>query len=1128
MRHVLIAVVTACSALFIADPALAAKRVALVIGVDRYEHLAPLANPGRDAEALAGVFEDSGFETFFHIDLDQAALDKVLADFAAKAAGADQAVVYYAGHGMSVVRDGRLVNVIAPSDAKISCANRSASRVLAMDRFFSATAGIPERVFLFDACRNDPFRQCAAESRIASRGFGFRAVGQEALVGKAADVDEGEKRGFSRTQAVRSAAALIAFSTDLGAVALDGKPGAHSPFADELLKQLGTAPDLPIREVLDRASQAVAKRTAYLQVPWVVSKGGEPQLCLSGNCRTRKRLETGRLAAEVSILLKQARDRIAGHDYDGALVYGTEALSLSQNLADKKQRASAEEAVRTSLAERRPFRELSGSTAHVTKLEFSSSGHYAMALSNEPVKLLTRIGSPGWDFVEPPSKLDRTLVEAGKTSTGLGINPKDVHKKGRVPASKNFRTVRVWDARTGKALHLFRDYEGDLIQAFFRGRTNEIVTVNLKGRITVWDIRTGKRKLRTRPLRHGISTVAISRDGRRLAMGSGDQDDGGMNPVLTMRGVSYVVNLKTGKRVARVKTAGQLGSLALSPDGKLLSVAFTDKNRGFVWSLKRKRRHFSTSVSSFFKSIQTFSQDGRYLALTRSGHVFDVYDVKKRRKLKRAFVHRPGSFIGDLVFDAGRPRIASFAGNREVFIWRLDEAVGRTTIDVKDGELSQVRFSDDGKSLFVGVGQLVRIVDLASRKTRALLSVKGVTKTEPYSPVIAKFNHFAEDPKSGRLLVKFDDAPLRQYLSTDVGGGLKVSARLSNGSDFAGYARSGKWLILNEGGRLRILDAATGAKRKDIKFQYSANAPPNAKLTDIRGTTNDPGSLSGKVAFVGTDRDIGILQLPDLRILKVIPSDGRQVDGARISPDGRLVMIAQQYRPIGRDTCDNSVIRIVRLADLGGFEFCGPYFDSFVGPPSFSPDSSHLVSVGHDSRLRIFDVETRRIKELTSNRKFRSRVSPVFTADGKNVVVPTAPQGVSIIRVADGKELVHVPDTAGSVSGVAASYDGKRIAVAGGRQVVHVIDAATGLVQEIYKGFGKLSIGAFDPSNTGLAMASFTAVETRSFQLAGDALLQHAREHSPGCLAKSARDRLKLQSPVPQWCTAQRKVAVQQ
>lgn len=1127
MPHGIIAVLMACSILFIAGPANAAKRVALIVGVDRYDHLATLANPGRDAGALAKVFKDSGFETFLHVDLDQAGLDKAITNFAASAAGADQAVVYYAGHGMSVVQDGRLVNVIAPSDAKISCANRSASRVLAMDRFFSATAGVPERVFLFDACRNDPFRQCAAESRVAARGFGFRAVGQEALSGQAVDVNEGEKRGFARTNAIRSASALIAFSTDLGAVALDGKPGAHSPFADELLNQLGASPDLPIREVLDLASQAVAKRTSYLQVPWVVTKGGEPQLCLSGNCRTRTRLETGRLAAEVSILLKQARDRIAGHDYDGALVYGTEALSLSQNLADKKQRASAEEAVRTSLAERRPFRELSGSTAHVAKLEFSSSGRYAMALSDEPVKLLTRIGSPGWDFAEPPSNLDRTLVAGGTHSTGLGINPKDVRKKGRVPASKNFRTVRVWDTRTGKALHLFRDYEGDLLQSFFRGRTNEIVTVNLKGRITVWDIRTGKRKLRTRPLRHGISTVAISRDGGRLAMGTGDQDDGGMNPVLTLRGMSYVLNLKTGKSVARVKTSGQLGSLALSPDGKLLSVTFTDKNRGFVWNLKRKRRHFHTSVSSYYTSIQAFSQNGRYLALTRAGDAFDVYDVRKRRKLKRAFVHKSGSFIGGLVFDLDRPQIASFASNGEVFLWPLGNTGRSRSMRFGDGELSQVRFSADGKNLFVGVGQLVRIIDLANLKTRALLSVKGVTKTEPYSPVIAKFNHFAEDPKSGLLLVKFDDTPLRQYLSTDVGGGLKVSARLSNGSDFAGYARSGKWLIINEGGRLRILDAAKGAKRKDIKFQYSANASPNAKLTDIRGTTNDPGSLSGKIAFVGTDRDIGILQLPDLKILKVIPSDGRQVEGARMSPDGRLVMIAQQYRPIGRDTCDNSVIRIVRLADLGGFEFCGPYFDSFIGPPSFSPDSRHLVSVGHDSRLRVFDVETRRIKELTSNRKFRSRVSPVFTADGKNVVVPTAPQGVSIIRVADGKELVHVPDTAGSVTGVAASYDGKRIAVAGGRQVVHVIDAETGLIQEIYKGFGRLSIGAFDPSNSGLAMASYTAVETRSFQLAGDALLQHAREHSPGCLAKSARDRLKLQSPVPGWCAAQRKVAVQ-
>jgi hypothetical protein len=45
-----------------AGPALADKRVALVIGMSKYQQVPKLANPARDADAMTSLFKKAGFD----------------------------------------------------------------------------------------------------------------------------------------------------------------------------------------------------------------------------------------------------------------------------------------------------------------------------------------------------------------------------------------------------------------------------------------------------------------------------------------------------------------------------------------------------------------------------------------------------------------------------------------------------------------------------------------------------------------------------------------------------------------------------------------------------------------------------------------------------------------------------------------------------------------------------------------------------------------------------------------------------------------------------------------------------------------------------------------------------------
>ena len=102
--------------LFGAAPALAGKRVALVLANSSYQYAPSLANPVNDGAVMAKTLKDAGFEIVeSRHDLSALETRRVLRDFADVTRDADIAVIYYAGHGIEI--DG--INYIVPVDAAL-------------------------------------------------------------------------------------------------------------------------------------------------------------------------------------------------------------------------------------------------------------------------------------------------------------------------------------------------------------------------------------------------------------------------------------------------------------------------------------------------------------------------------------------------------------------------------------------------------------------------------------------------------------------------------------------------------------------------------------------------------------------------------------------------------------------------------------------------------------------------------------------------------------------------------------------------------------------------------------------------------------------------------------------------
>ena len=240
IRHVfwaLLAVALSWSTASYAD-----KRVALVIGNGAYKSVANLPNPPKDAQAIAALLRNVGFEVVQGTDLTHAGMTETLRKFAGEAEGADVAVLFYAGHGLQL--DGK--NYLLPIDSNPkSEIDVKLGGPIEVDTMLEQTMGTAKVKLVFlDACRDNPFVEQITRS-LKTRSLTV-------------------KSGMAEMRS--SEGTLLAFATAPGQVALDGT-GGHSPFTKALLDNLAS-PNEEISVSLTKVRAEVADLTKKKQSPW--------------------------------------------------------------------------------------------------------------------------------------------------------------------------------------------------------------------------------------------------------------------------------------------------------------------------------------------------------------------------------------------------------------------------------------------------------------------------------------------------------------------------------------------------------------------------------------------------------------------------------------------------------------------------------------------------------------------------------------------------------------------------------------------------------------------------------------------------------------------------------------------
>lgn len=681
-----------------------AKRVALVIGIGEYEKLTDLSNPANDAKAMAGLLRQHGFLVAQHLNLTSKDLRRAVKDFETLAKDASEALVFYAGHGMAAVQENRLVNVLVPTDANYQCGKRVIEGAVAIEDLVRAVRNVPNKAFLFDACRNDPFENCEGAER---KGFGYQQPSARDLAALSQASADQNSRGLSRpretpagrTTGVGEGGALVGFSTDLGAFAGDGKPGENSPFTKVLLAELSADPKRPFREVLDRTSNRVKEETQFYQVPWVVTKGGEPAMCLAGDqCRTSRALLGEKLRERSVALTLAAEDYLRRKEPSKAVELALNALP--RKLAAVDARPLVPEA-------------LTVLRKAMTQVKASAITEYRNVLRhgvkvNAAAELLlaqTADGKGATLFSLDGEELG-TFGTRQKWVEAFDLSPDG----RRILTAENGGTAYIWD-RQGRIVsrltgHKKESYMGEnsyFREAAFSPDGKLVVTTGMDFTVRIWN-ESGRQIARLRHKHYPMAAVLAPN----------------MQFVVTAEGKNLFFWSLTGKKLRTIKTQEEIFAphLHISPDSKFV-VGFGGfkaiGQRLYFWTARGKPLGRFSNTPGAVKAYG-FVGTGNEIAVMHASdkglnHWLSILDLSKR-KARRAKADKPTSIAAS----KGQNRVAAivegshFPG-RKIAVWSLrpwrthdfamegDETVARIDILPKTNEVMVVVDASTSKTL---------------------------------------------------------------------------------------------------------------------------------------------------------------------------------------------------------------------------------------------------------------------------------------------------------------------------------------------------------------------------------------------------------------------------------------------
>ena len=519
---------------------------------------------------------------------------------------------------------------------------------------------------------------------------------------------------------------------------------------------------------------------------------------------------------------------------------------------------------------------------------------------------------------------------------------------GTIATGCRDREIRLWNAKDGSALGVLKGHGIWVVALRFcpngrrllSGAAADPLVPGRRTEVKIWDLdKRSEIKTLLTYSGGGVSSLAVSADGRRLAAG-------------THGGGCHLWNGETLELIREYRYEphqGRINSLAFSPDGQVLA---SGSQAGIItfWDVESGRQIRQLTGHVAAPMALRFTADGQRLVSGGWDSTLRFWDVKSGAQ--RVLLRGHTSVINGIDFDATGSRVYTSSYDGRTLTWDATLDAHPATVYGHSGWTNTVAFHPAGKTFASGGWGGIILWDAPSgrRLGRFGSSHQGGPSALTYSP-------------DGQRIAVTGLGPAVQLFEASTGRLVQALKTGPGESRSPVFTPDGSRLIVGDShGNVRVWDLSAGTERKTLRAFEE-------KITGI-----SPGPTAAGSSLPRHLDRARVFDLESAQQLLEIPSSWSQADQwttAVFDRSGTRVAVLGAEHAIQIVNASSGFV----VGTLAGHS-------AEIDSLAFSPDGRRLASGGRDRTVRVWDP-VRAEEMLTLRAEFGEVATVVWSPDGR-------------------------------------------------------------------------------------------------------------------------------------------------